>query len=204
MNIKNKIVALIAALALSAITVACGSAPESSAPSESASAAESSASEPAESASTEESSEEAATGEQMTEEDYKAKVLELFNNVKAVAPEIAAADQNDLEAVLAATQKVADVTKASYGEMGELAAPDSFADAHADIKEGAVASSRLMDISLEMVSLGQADMTEEEATAKIAGYQTEITELSVKAAKMNDALIAVLGADVVGGAVAAE
>lgn len=192
MNIKSKIVALIAALALAAVTVACGSAPESSAPSEGASSAESSASEAAPEA--------AATGDMMTEEDYKAKVLELFTNVTAVAPELAAVDQTDAEAVIAATKKVAEVTKASYGEMALLNAPDSLATAHADIKEGAEASVRLMDISLEMIELGQTDITQEDAAAKVGEFQAEMVELATKAQKLNTGLIAVLGADVVSGA----
>lgn len=123
-----------------------------------------------------------AENTQLSEEDYTAKVQEIYDNItKATADAMADVDTTDVDAMIDATKSLVEAVKPLYTEMRDLAAPEKYESAQAKIKSGCEASLRALEISLEILD----NPTD---TDKIAELQEEAANLQEEVTKFAEGL----------------
>lgn len=135
----------------------------------------------------------AADAAALSDEDYKAKVEEIYNGITATSTELmAAVDQTDVEATMEAMTTLVTTVKPMYEELAGLVAPETYAEAQAQIKSGADASVELLNLTLEMLALGDG-ASDADAEAKVAELQEKMTSFTTSAQDLTTGITTVLG-----------
>lgn len=131
---------------------------------------------------------------QMTEDDYKAKVEEIYNSITVASQEaMTGIDTTDLEATVTATKSLLVKVRPLYEELGGLNAPDAFKSSQEKIKTGADASLELLDLSAEMFDM-QANPDQEKISEKLTELTEQMANFQTKAQDLATGLEEVMGA----------
>lgn len=139
-------------------------------------------------------SKESKPAAQMTEDEYKAKVEEIYTNISTVSQEeMAAVDTTDLDATVKGMTAMVKKVRPMYEELGALNAPDSFKSSQDKIKSGAEASVELLDLSLEMFEMQANPPDAEKVTEKMQELTEKTTEFQTKAQELTTGLTEVIG-----------
>lgn len=182
-RIKSTFVVLLAAVMVASMS-ACGgsssssSAPDASAPSSSAASdapSEASSSAP-ESESEAPSEADAPAGDPLSEEDYANEMKAAFQAMQDAVTEVQGLDPTtmDVAALEAAIKPVTD----SLHQLGDLNAPEKYAEGQAKYKEGTDKMAEYFDYMIEIAGMADADFTAEkqqEVIAKMTEYLTQAT-----------------------------
>lgn len=134
--------------------------------------------------------------ETLTEEEYKSKITEIGNKVSALTNDVTAAQSQateDPQGALTSLTETVNQMRPLYDELANLAPPEKFTDAQAKIKEGAVASVEILDLTLEMMELASNPDTMEEAQEKMTELTEKMSSYSDQASKLTEGLTEVLG-----------
>ncbi len=133
---------------------------------------------------------------EMTEEEYKAKVQELYDSIQTESTSaMEGVDQTDMTALVEATKSMVEKVKPFYEELAGLEAPETYAESQAKIKEGADASVEMLSISLELMEMATDSSTSDaDKQTKAAELQEKATDLATKAQSMADGLAEVIDA----------
>lgn len=130
---------------------------------------------------------------QMSEEDYKAKVEEIYTSITTISQEeMSAVDPSDMDSTVTAMTSMIEKVRPLYAELGELQAPDSFKSSQEKIKSGTDASVALLDLSMEMFEMQSNPPDAETAAAKIKELTDKTAEFQTKAQDLTTGLSEVL------------
>ena len=101
-------------------------------------------------------------------------------------------DSGDTTVVTEATREMIGEMKPVYVQLGQLMAPEEFSSQQAKIKEGCDASVEALDLSLELLDLGQGHAQGEDnaqrVTEKIKELSTKMIELEDQASGLTTAI----------------
>ena len=119
-------------------------------------------------------------GDVLSEQAYKAKILEIGNQVAELSPSVSAAQK-----------------KASSDPEGalkdDLKAPAKYAAAQAKIKEGSQASVDMLDLTVEMMELALDPNKHAEAKQKLDELTGKLSQYQADAEKLSEGLSEVMG-----------
>lgn len=131
----------------------------------------------------------------LSDEEYVAKVTELYNKIQEESmAAMTNIDQTDTMAMAEATKKMAETVKPYYDELASLKTSGTYAEAQEQIKTGATASSQMLDISLELLTMGLegTDMNDEEAMKKVEELQAQATTFAADAQLLTTGITTVM------------
>ena len=132
---------------------------------------------------TEQSAEPEASAD-LSDEDYVAKVTELYTAIQTDSlAAMEGVDQTDMTQMVDATKKMVENVKPYYDELATLKTSGQYKEAQEQITTGAVASSKMLDISLELMEMGTnpGSASEEELQKKAEELQAQVATFSTDA-----------------------
>ena len=135
-------------------------------------------------------------GDVLSEQAYKAKILEIGNQVAELSPSVSAAQKkasSDPEGALKDLIAIVAKMKPLYQELADLKAPAKYAAAQAKIKEGSQASVDMLDLTVEMMELALDPNKHAEAKQKLDELTGKLSQYQADAEKLSEGLSEVMG-----------
>lgn len=135
-------------------------------------------------------------GDALSEQAYKAKILEIGNQVAELSPSVSAAQKkasSDPEGALKDLIAIVAKMKPLYQELADLKAPAKYAAAQAKIKEGSQASVDMLDLTVEMMELALDPNKHAEAKQKLDELTGKLSQYQADAEKLSEGLSEVMG-----------
>lgn len=137
-----------------------------------------------------------ASADALSEQAYKAKILEIGSKVSELTPSVSAAQQkasSDPEGALKDLIAIVAKMKPLYQELADLKAPSKYAAAQAKIKEGSQASVDMLDLTVEMMELALDPNRRAEAQQKMNELNDKLVQYQSDAQKLSEGLTEVMG-----------
>ncbi len=120
----------------------------------------------------------------MNRDEYIDRVIYLSDEISEITDRYSVdLDSDDTAIVTEATREMIGEMKPVYVQLGQLPAPEEFSSQQERIKEGCDASVEALDLSLELLDLGQGNTQGEDNAQKVTD---KIKELSTKMIELED------------------
>lgn len=137
-----------------------------------------------------------ATSKDLSDEEYAAKVTELYNKIQTTsAGFMEGVDQTDMNQVVKVTKAMIVAVKPYYDELATLTTSGKYKEAQVQIATGATASSKMLELSMELLILGEDSANSDNADIlkKAEELQAQADKFAVDAQLLITGLTTVIG-----------